>query len=803
MPTHIEQSSANRGRLASFLFIFLGFLSCGLPLGAARVIKLWEIPADGTRGYVSAAATERGITLNPVTDHVLIASRSSGVQIAVLNAATGAEVGFLNVDGVSGGSFVLGCLGVDDQGRIYAANVSGLLTVAPVLKIYRWDNEASSPQILFAGNPLPGANARWGESLAIRGSGAQTQILMGISSGASLALFRYTDATQTAFSPLVIDVPTANSGDFSRGLTFGNGDEFLSHGVLASQLKRCSFQPAAVGPVSGTVLSVVNAGKGLGGIAFNPIARQLAALDVVDHQLRFFDAATLSSLLLVGTLDLPDPSTPNASGLGQITLRGTRLVALDTQNGVAAGQITLASTGAAPTVKQDPQSVIYYIGAPVSFSVTAIGDAPLSYQWTLNGEALVGATNRLFSLSAAELADAGIYQVNVSNAVGSATSAAALLLLSDSVRSDAAQRLWTLSPGGSAFFPSTVTRVGVAWNPVSRNLLFLGTPPINALTVIGGDSGVALGTLTMAGELAGPGAVALQSVGIGDDGAIYACSVTTDGTKSPLRIYRWASDAAASLPQLIFSGDPGSGAAERWGDTLLVRKAGDQTEILLTSKNGSRFALLTPAGNSFAVQTFSVDLPPGSVGQGASFSGAHSFWAKAFGSPLFEIQWQAGKPVADVSRTLDGERYRSSVAAIGFIPSLSWMVGHDADEPEHVEVHDFTSVTDSPSWIDTEFFPLPGKNAGPNGSVAVGADRAFAASVEAGLIALRFGSGVVERPTLHVAAVENALTFTWQGNFVLQVGSNPEGPWTDIPGAQTGHTIPVNPALNQFFRLRQ
>ncbi|MBI3869871.1 MAG: DUF4623 domain-containing protein [Verrucomicrobia bacterium] len=773
-----------------------------LSVSAASFSKLWEIPADGTRDYVSASVSERGVAFNPATDHAFIASRASGTRMAVLNATTGAEAGFLNVDGILGGSFALACLGVDDGGRIYGANVSGLPTTTATLRIYRWDTELSVPRLLFVESPIPGLNGRWGESFAIRGAGTNTQILMGMSTGTSLVLFRYTDATQRTLTPLVIDAPGAVSGDLSRGMAFGNGDEFLAHGPSASQLKRFSFK--ATGPAAGTsaLLSAVDVGDGLGGVSFDAGSRQLAVLDVVQHSVRLYDATSFESVSLLGETGFPDPSTPNANGLGQITLKGNRVVALDTQNGVLAAQLSTANAGLAPDIKQNPSSVIYYVGAPVIFSVTAVGDAPLSYQWTFNGENIDQATDRVLFLETAEESAAGIYRVIVSNASGSKTSEAALLILSSSVRSDVGSRLWTVQPGGQPYFSASLSRVEVAWNPVSKNLLFLGTPPVNAITVVNADSGAPLRALALAGELTGPAAVALQSVGIAEDGAIYACSLTSDGTQSPLRIYRWASDAIGVTPQIVFNGDPGAGAAERWGDSMAVRGVGAQTEILLTSRNGSRFAILAASGNSFVGKSYSVDLPPGSLGQGVSFGGAHSFWAKSYGSPLFEIEWQSGNPAAKVIRTVAGDAYRPSIAAIGFIPSRNWMVGQDSDEAEHVELHDFAPAGDGPTWIDTEFFRVPGKTGGPEGSVAVGTDRAFAASTEAGLIAISFGV-VVQRPTLHVAATDNTLTFTWQGTFVLQVGSDPEGPWTDIPGAKSGHTIPVNPALNQFFRLRQ
>jgi hypothetical protein len=57
------------------------------------------------------------------------------------------------------------------------------------------------------------------------------------------------------------------------------------------------------------------------------------------------------------------------------------------------------------------------------FRVLAAGQAPLSYQWQQDGTNIDGATNATFMLANLATADAGIYSVTVSNALGTVTSA--------------------------------------------------------------------------------------------------------------------------------------------------------------------------------------------------------------------------------------------------------------------------------------------------------------------------------------------------------------------------------------------
>jgi hypothetical protein len=57
----------------------------------------------------------------------------------------------------------------------------------------------------------------------------------------------------------------------------------------------------------------------------------------------------------------------------------------------------------------------------------ATGAAPLSYQWSKDGTALAGATAANWIVASAQATDAGAYRVTVSNAVGSVSSAVAIL----------------------------------------------------------------------------------------------------------------------------------------------------------------------------------------------------------------------------------------------------------------------------------------------------------------------------------------------------------------------------------------
>ena len=80
-----------------------------------------------------------------------------------------------------------------------------------------------------------------------------------------------------------------------------------------------------------------------------------------------------------------------------------------------------------PTITSQPQNLILLAGSDATFSVQAGGDIPLSYQWRFNSTGISGATNTSYTRLNVQLADAGLYDVVVTNASGSITSSIAQL----------------------------------------------------------------------------------------------------------------------------------------------------------------------------------------------------------------------------------------------------------------------------------------------------------------------------------------------------------------------------------------
>ncbi len=83
-----------------------------------------------------------------------------------------------------------------------------------------------------------------------------------------------------------------------------------------------------------------------------------------------------------------------------------------------------------PVITIQPSSRANAPGTDAAFAVRALGSAPLSYQWQLNGTNIAAATTNTYTRYGVQAGDAGTYTVMVSNSFGTVTSTPAVLSLS-------------------------------------------------------------------------------------------------------------------------------------------------------------------------------------------------------------------------------------------------------------------------------------------------------------------------------------------------------------------------------------
>jgi glucose/arabinose dehydrogenase len=174
-----------------------------------------------------------------------------------------------------------------------------------------------------------------------------------------------------------------------------------------------------------------------------------------------------------------DPNAGNtvtnfASGItSPVDLKVTddgRLYYLARGSGATTGVVIRVDYGAgAPAITTQPASRTVAVGTPVTFSVSASGAAPLGYQWRRNGANIAGATAQDYTIAAAAQSDNGArFSVVVSNALGSATSADAVL----TVTANQAPTATIVAPAAGTLYAggTVITYSGTGADPESGSL---------------------------------------------------------------------------------------------------------------------------------------------------------------------------------------------------------------------------------------------------------------------------------------------------------------------------------------------
>jgi hypothetical protein len=162
----------------------------------------------------------------------------------------------------------------------------------------------------------------------------------------------------------------------------------------------------------------------------------------------------------------------------------------------SAAVLTVNTPVVAPTITTQPNSQTITAGQTATFSLTASGTAPLSYQWAKNGAAISGATGASYTTPATTSTDNGSqFVVTVSNSAGSVASAAATLTVTSSPStlslSSSSLSFGSVNIGSSKTLSTTLTDSG--GSSVTVSSVGLSGAGFN-------DSGVSNGQILAAGQ---------------------------------------------------------------------------------------------------------------------------------------------------------------------------------------------------------------------------------------------------------------------------------------------------------------
>lgn len=800
-----------------------GALAVGIAQ-ADQLIPKWQIapitdPTDlAYRNYVETGNFLRGLAYDPVGKCVVIAPRAGGARVLLLDAATGADgsedpnigapraLQFTDSNGdnlLTGGTFTLNLVGAGTDGAIYACNLA--TSAAQPVRIYRWAKaDVTEPASLaYGGNAATDLglvasapnDVRFGDAFAVRGSGTSTELLLSSRTGKYLLVFRTTDGT--TFTPTAYTTDLA-SGAAGLGLAWGAGNTVFTG--INSALRRLELVEST------KTARTLNTFPGPGAsIATDANAKRLAAIDTTAHTVRVYDITDPASPVQIGNpLPLPTANA-NINGTGATAFSSDTLFALETNNGILAALIEQVLT--APSVATQPTGGSPYVGTTFSLSVGAQGTAPLAYQWLLNDAPITGATLSSLTLSALTTNQAGAYSVIITNSAGSITSNPANVFVREPFNTPVLTPAWRILAGERSTINTDSTQRGLAFNPVSGNVLYVSRSGSNIVAVLDAATGAEkhrLATTDGDGFSVITGAtIPVNMIGVAEDGAVYVANLNLPaaGSGAALRVYRWESDAADAAPVALDI--PDLPADVRFGDTFAVRGRGDTTELLFGSRSSTSFAVVSVTGGVFTTtKVYSADgVSAGGFGLGVAFGPGNSVFGTASGSPIVHVAFDPATSTATLARTYAAAQIPTAVAHLAIDTTRSLLAGTALETPDNLLLYSIADI-DNPVLLDQELFPIDNPNVNGTGAIAFGGSRVFVLDSNQGLFAYTINLTPSVRTTV-AARIEGAnvvVTVADPGTYDIESG-NVLGTWQKVGTATTAQpfTAPASAAA-AFYR---
>ncbi len=820
--------------------------------------KVWEVLPGANNEMKSTGNNTRGIAINPLTTNVLFASTESSNHVGVISASSGSNfLGGLSASGVSGGGGKAICqVRVADDGAVYACN---LVTAGTGFKLYRWASDSD-----FATAPATVANSptlppmRLGDYMDIRGSGINTEIVV-VGNGAintagvstNFVIFRPTDASCTTFTNFSITIPggSASINVCGGGVAFeGTNNAIWVRRSGSQETRRVVYAPTtltATVPRTNNVDQSVCTGlkyyKGTNGVEL------LATVQISNPRLaRVFNISTspnsgtlvsvLSSNMVTGNTDV--------NGQGYADVQNGNLVFYSQNNSAFLFQVGFLTQTppSSLTIGSSAGTVVAGYGLNVTLTGTASGTAPLKYQWVFTNSTTTNilvsnTTNNTYTVSNIVSANAGGYYFVVTNSFGSVTSGVTSLTVLPNGGSSFASPLWSLAPDSRPYLTGagTDTQRGLAYDAnsnrvvvVSRvshtNLNDLVTVEPYGAILLDANTGAEVGELDMSTlwSTTPVGTFPVSMVGVADDGVVYVANLITSANSDTFAIYSWpAADGLVGMngTPAYYSNPmgvayPGAGGLGRIGDSMAVRGAGTNTQILCPFRNGTNICIFTTAnGFNFDAHVIAVtnlsqsaELTDPFAGAsplalGCAFGSGNTFWAKSSIYNLRQVSFNLDDNTAAVigSHAVNGT---SAPLGVNNVGGYIGIIGHN-ELPMNLALYDINKTANltTAGVSDRELFGL-GTNSVPNGNGtgAVGFDtkraRAFALSSNNGILAVQ-----INPATGAITAVPAGGTVTWVGPGILQSATIVNGPYADVVGAISPYT---NTGASQlFFRIKR
>ena len=400
---------------------------------------------------------------------------------------------------------------------------------------------------------------------------------------------------------------------------------------------------------------------------------------------------------------------------------------------------------------------IYATSVPYSLSASVSGTLPLSFQWQKNSVSnlltatnIPGATSGSLTFNPPTTNDTGWYDLIVTNFGGKATSAPVLLTVLAPLTSSFVTQAWTLPANSRPYLDSsTYNTRGLAYDTNTATVLVAdhNATAISVLNAADGSDNLSITINTLGLP---PGTFTLNQIAVADDGVLYGGNTVLPGDGFPFSLTRWSAVSSGASESAAYSGDPGGGSGDRWGDTISIRGSGANTQILLGSYGqgygpGTNVALLTTTdGLTFSALSIPVgNVPAGFAGLGIAFGAGNTFWAK--GGHGFNLRQVAFDPTGATPASVlqvytAGTDVPNDLTGLG-VDAANNILGGVCfnDAPNDLQLYLLTGTTNAPVLFDQAFFGSINANSQENAVTVMKFPRAFSLDVNNGLVALTYG----------------------------------------------------------------
>lgn len=194
-------------------------------------------------------------------------------------------------------------------------------------------------------------------------------------------------------------------------------------------------------------------------ITLQPVSQAIASGESATLTVSAAGTTPMTYTWYLGTTG--DTSQPQGSGssfdTGSLSATSSFWARASNDFGSDDSETAVITVGQAPVIVSQPVSLVRNEGQSASFSVSAEGSAPLSYQWQRNGVDLPGQAGTSLSFSSVTSANEGAYRVIISNAFGQVQSSNATLTVRVPPTITSHPVSQTVTSGSSVEFSVTAT----------------------------------------------------------------------------------------------------------------------------------------------------------------------------------------------------------------------------------------------------------------------------------------------------------------------------------------------------------